>query len=138
MAGTVTKLTNGTSRQMKLTSRTYRNARVSHEKSISPDPVVELRRGRAAFSQAAILFEAAALSVRSPLHARHLATLSRLTQEAARPIGRIIRELEAEAARWGLSEHTAQSNLRASAETGTGAIHSQFVPGARNPIEANL
>jgi hypothetical protein len=123
---------------MKLTPRTQHIARVSNQKPIEQDPVAELRQGRAAFGQAAILFEAAALSVRSPKHARHLATLSRLTQEAARPIGRIIRELEAEAARWGLSEHTTQSNLRTAAGTGSGANHSQFVLGAKNPIEANL
>jgi hypothetical protein len=84
---------------MKLTPRIHRIARVSNQKPISPDPVAELRQGRAAFGQAAILFEAAALSVRSPKHARRLATLSRLTQEAARPIGRIIRELEIMGAR---------------------------------------
>jgi hypothetical protein len=121
---------------MKLTPRTQRIARVSNQKPT--DPVAELRQGRAAFGQAAILFEAAALSVRSQKHAKHLATLSRLTQEAARPIGRIIRELEAEAARWGLSEQTSQSNLRTSAGTGTGANHSQFVPTEGNPIEATL
>jgi hypothetical protein len=82
---------------MKTTTGTYRNARVSHEKPI--DPVAELRLGRAAFGQAAILFEAAALGVRSPLHAKRLATLSRLAQEAARPLGVIIRQLEMEVAR---------------------------------------
>jgi hypothetical protein len=60
----------------------------------SPDPVAELRLGRSAFAQAANHFEIAALNVGSALHARHLARLSRLTAEAARPIGRILRQLE--------------------------------------------
>jgi hypothetical protein len=81
------------------TSRPRRSARVFHQKLINSDPVAELRHGRAAFGQAAIRFEAAALVVHSPLHAKRLARLSRLTQEAARPIGRILRQLELEMVR---------------------------------------
>jgi hypothetical protein len=81
---------------MKTYTKRATSARVSHQESTKTDPIAELRCGRAAFGQAAIRFEAAALGVRSPLHAKHLVTLSRLTQEAARPRGRILRELERE------------------------------------------
>jgi hypothetical protein len=82
---------------MKSTSEPTQCARASRKKSrSSPDPVTELRCGRAAFADAAIHFEIAALSTNSPLHAKHLARLSQLTQEAARPIGRLLRRMERE------------------------------------------
>ncbi len=70
-------------------------SRSYHQKN-QPNPIYELRRGRAAFGQAAIRFESAALSLRCPRHAAHCSTLARLALEAARPIGRIIRQLELE------------------------------------------
>jgi hypothetical protein len=82
---------------MESTSETNPCARASRKKNrSSPDPVTELRCGRAAFDDAAIHFEIAALSTNSPLHAKHLAKLSQLTQEAARPIGRLLRQMERE------------------------------------------
>lgn len=80
---------------MDVTPKTLRCARASRKKSrSSPDPVAELRLGRSAFAQAANHLETAALNVGSALHAKHLAKLSKLTQEAARPIGRILRQME--------------------------------------------
>jgi hypothetical protein len=70
--------------------------RVSREKlNTNPDPIAELRMGRAAFAAAANHLEIAALSARSP-HARHLARLSQLTAEVARPMGRLLRQMERE------------------------------------------
>jgi len=80
---------------MHVTPKTLRCARASRKKfRSSPDPVAELRLGRSAFARAANHFEIAALNVGSALHARRLARLSQLTAEAARPIGRLLRQME--------------------------------------------
>jgi hypothetical protein len=80
---------------MESTSEPTHSARASRKKArSSSDPVAELRLGRSAFAQAANHFEIAALNVGSALHARRLARLSQLTAEAARPIGRLLRQME--------------------------------------------
>lgn len=62
-----------------------------------PDPLAELRGARSNLAQCAVRLQFASLGVSSAVHARHLATLSRLSREASRPILFLINQLESEA-----------------------------------------